>query len=843
MSYPHYKRSAEKKPEQYAFDNDTNPFLRSSSSSTSVPLLFQNSRLGNSQNSQFTLSDTGDRPFKRSRLDLEFSSKSGISPSTPSRSPFNFTPTVKGLQDSILSTASSKFPSLIPLNFDKELSDARTKISDLEHAKNDLDRKVSRLETEKQSLELQIKELNLKNEKLKSDIKFYQDREQEASTKSDRIEAESRQYIQTSVRETTRLQNEISKLTQTLQDLRSINQSKESESNRTINALQSELTRLNHHIKSLNEEIQQQNEISTSRQAILTQVQEQLLDTEQKLQEFNQLSSQLDDFKHLKKQSQEQSIYIQNLEKNNHDLKVELERLRELSPSIQILQQKVESSEYQLSLMGSLRRQAAELEAENAALKKEKVEWTSYLDQEKDKININSPYKLCKELASRRIEINMLEEKGSRLEEQIKNRDMIISENECKIIQLNSKYKSMENKLTSELEISKRTKNLLQKEVEMLTEALKSYDKEEQHLQTNYDVQKIERIQALENLLATYKEQISAQLHNDQQPEDQVGSSEINLRTVEVLRRNEELQAIIYDLRNENVNLQKETTSLQMQINVLEQKDLKVHSSELIKQNEILQETINELKNENLSLQKHTSSLDQQVFVLEKAVGRGEYNRETTRVLELKDNPSSRDYAIRQSTLDALKTENSQLLAKLKELQKTLENNHTTQVETIDGTDDTAIDVIPIQSFTNLENENKQLLEQIAEKEKRISRLKEVWKTKAQEYREAVYSLLGYRFDFLENGRVRLTSMYSEQDDQSFVFTSDENDCGTMQLVGGNSEFIKSLDHLIKFWVVERSSIPCFLSSLTVKLFENTTSGPVGRDMDMSICSTANQVE
>ncbi|CAG8459736.1 12091_t:CDS:10 [Racocetra fulgida] len=685
MAYPPYKRSAEKKSGQYVFDNDANPFMRSSSSSTSVPPLFQDSRLG-------------------------------------------------------------------------KLSEARAKIAELEHAKNDLDRKITRLETEKQSSELQVKELNLKNE-------------------------------QTSVREATRLQNEINKLAQNLQEIRNISQSKESESNRTINTLQSELTRLNHHIL-------QQNEISTSRQAILSQVQEQLIEAEQKLQEFNQLSSQLDDFKHLKKQSQEQSLYIQNLEKSNNDLKNELERLKELSPSIQILQQKVESSEYQLSLMRSLRRQAAELEAENAA--------ASYLDQEKDKININSPYKLCKELASRRIEINMLEEKVGRLEEQIKSRDMIISENEYK----------------------------------------KSYDKEEQHLQTNYDEQKIERIQVLENLLTTYKEeleQISAQSHNNQQLEDQSGPSEINPHTVEVLRRNEELQAIIYDLKNENVNLKKEVTSLQMQITVLEQKDLKIHSSELIKQNEILQETINDLKNENLSLRKHASSLDQQVFALEKAVGRGEYNQETTRVLELKDNPSSRDYAIRQSTLDALKTENNQLLTKLKELQKMLENNHTTQVETMDDNDNSIINVIPTQSFTNLENENKQLVEQIAEKEKRILRLKEVWKTKAQEYREAVYSLLGYRFDFLENGRVRLTSMYSEQDDQSFIFTSDENDCGTMQLVGGNSEFIKSLDHLIKFWVVERSSIPCFLSSLTMKLFENTTSGPVGRDMDMSICSTVNQ--
>jgi hypothetical protein len=77
--------------------------------------------------------------------------------------------------------------------------------------------------------------------------------------------------------------------------------------------------------------------------------------------------------------------------------------------------------------------------------------------------------------------------------------------------------------------------------------------------------------------------------------------------------------------------------------------------------------------------------------------------------------------------------------------------------------------------------------------------------------------------------------MYSEQDDHSLVFTSDEDDRGTMQLVdGGNTEYIKSLDNLIKFWVVERGSIPCFLSSLTMDLFEKTTSGPIGREMDMT---------
>ncbi|CAG8555728.1 12748_t:CDS:2, partial [Dentiscutata erythropus] len=48
----------------------------------------------------------------------------------------------------------------------------------------------------------------------------------------------------------------------------------------------------------------------------------------------------------------------------------------------------------------------------------------------------------------------------------------------------------------------------------------------------------------------------------------------------------------------------------------------------------------------------------------------GGYNRETTQVLELKDNPAAKDYAIRQSNLDELKAVNERLLLKLEYLRK-----------------------------------------------------------------------------------------------------------------------------------------------------------------------------
>lgn len=86
---------------------------------------------------------------------------------------------------------------------------------------------------------------------------------------------------------------------------------------------------------------------------------------------------------------------------------------------------------------------------------------------------------------------------------------------------------------------------------------------------------------------------------------------------------------------------------------------------------------------------------------------------------------------------------------------------------------------------------------------------------------DAVRSLLGYKVNFLDNGRVELISVYNAEEQQSFVFTSGQNDEGTMQLVGSGSqkymeEHKESFDH----WVNQLGSIPAFLSRVTLDLVE-----------------------
>lgn len=171
----------------------------------------------------------------------------------------------------------------------------------------------------------------------------------------------------------------------------------------------------------------------------------------------------------------------------------------------------------------------------------------------------------------------------------------------------------------------------------------------------------------------------------------------------------------------------------------------------------------------------------------------------TIRVLQHKMNPTIVYQAVRTQTLKDLRLENEMLLAELQ------------------GKGGVTV---PIQTLRNTESEVRQLEETIRQKDKMILRLKEVFAAKSSEFREAVYSLLGYRLDFLPNGRVRLTSMYAGKTEHGFLF---DGEAGTMQLCGevsGDQAFMDSVGNLIKYWSGEKNSIPGMLSALTLELLE-----------------------
>ena len=200
-------------------------------------------------------------------------------------------------------------------------------------------------------------------------------------------------------------------------------------------------------------------------------------------------------------------------------------------------------------------------------------------------------------------------------------------------------------------------------------------------------------------------------------------------------------------------------------------------------------------------------------------VGRGEFDAGRERCLVLSDNPVSRDHAIRTATLDALRKENEGLLEQI----------HTLQAAAAAAPAAAAAadaPLVPLQTVDNLRAEIAQLHETIRARDKGLLRLKQVFTAKANEFREAVQSLFGYKLRFLENGKVKLTSAYAcGARSTTLVFRSDEGNVGQMKLQGEAMDGLANVAHLRDYWLSDgiRHSVPCFLAALNLELYENTT--------------------
>ncbi|KAJ2487835.1 coiled-coil domain-containing protein mad1 [Coemansia sp. RSA 2050] len=217
-------------------------------------------------------------------------------------------------------------------------------------------------------------------------------------------------------------------------------------------------------------------------------------------------------------------------------------------------------------------------------------------------------------------------------------------------------------------------------------------------------------------------------------------------------------------------------------------------------------------KEELAKMAGRCEGLEKDVANMELQLGAGlGYNPKTTRILQLKENPASMDYAIRSERLEALAAENAALVDRLR-------TADLTEKEVDEGPLFCTID--------NLRKDNASLSQQLEESGKLIKRYKKEWKRKANQLREVVYAVLGFRVDFLSSGCVRFTSTYALNLDHTFLFSHDPDNPTLMKLVGGASKpYLQGLTNDIRFWVQERGSIPGFMASVTLKNFEDKPEG------------------
>jgi mitotic spindle assembly checkpoint protein MAD1 len=136
---------------------------------------------------------------------------------------------------------------------------------------------------------------------------------------------------------------------------------------------------------------------------------------------------------------------------------------------------------------------------------------------------------------------------------------------------------------------------------------------------------------------------------------------------------------------------------------------------------------------------------------------------------------------------------------------------------------------VPISTLAAARLTLDELKTTLQQTEKKSLRLKQIFTTKSLEFREAVASILGWKLDFMPNGRVKATSILypshldSDGDEQENSITFDGEN-GTMKVSGGvDSVFAGEIRQAVEFWVEGRKEIPCFLAALTLEFYERTT--------------------
>jgi len=490
-----------------------------------------------------------------------------------------------------------------------------------------------------------------------------------------------------------------------------------------------------------------------------------------------------DELSVVKRELSEQVAHIKKLESTNRQQLAELKELRKQQKSVQVVEEEKRDLEGKLRMMNDLRRELGEAQLKQQLLEDERKSWTAYLESQsstESELQFDSPEDMARAFIRERLENASLMERLGAVQPELAVKEeniKALEDEKAKILAELEKAKASgagtgsESKLRARLE---RQKVLANKEVEYLRAQVKTFEEEEKEFNPERgNEERARQIQELENIVNQYRSEVES-LHKQLTALEQQGENG-DAAQLGKRRRDSADDERLGELRRKNRQLQDELSQSHSRVTVLET-EAKAHESQL-------------------------KSL--------KATAR-------TRVLELRSNPTAQAEAIKLSTLKLLKDENQALLAQLE--------------GKLSASGKADSELVPLASLESTRAELEEMGKTLERREKKEQRLKQIFSAKSTEFREAVFSILGWKMDFMPNGRVRVTSMYYPGDEEngdggnSIVFDGEN---GTMKVSGGpQSEFAMEIRSQIEYWVEGRKEIPCFLAALTMEFYERFTRVP-----------------
>ncbi|KAF3914366.1 hypothetical protein ABW20_dc0100166 [Dactylellina cionopaga] len=537
---------------------------------------------------------------------------------------------------------------------------------------------------------------------------------------------------------------------------------------RTTDELKLQIHRMNEHANSLQSDYVAQGTMLQQCQARLRESENEFFQSQEQVDSVKGKLQDSSISKMLKRELADQLNHVKSIEAKNRSLEAENEEFRAHSKKISIIEEEKRSLEHRIQSLDDLREKVSNLELQRAILEEERASWTAFLQDDPDGIQFSSPAHLARVYVQTKVEKKALLEKFGRPDPLMQQKDKnleALALDKASLEKENHSLKLRFNKDSKDRQRLERQKELALKEASFLREQLKTYSTEEMVMMSgNYDDQKSQRIEELEKILEEHKSEIYTLTKQIQERDNIAQPSEQNTTGSH--------SGMLCDKPNSD--------QYEQRIKYL-QKEL-----------DASQQAYALASIETKALQKHLAAAE--------ATSR-------MRILQLKDNPASHHEATKAEALRVLRDENEALLA---------------QLEGRSG----GTKLVPMSTLERSRLDVKEMETLVFEKEKRMLRLKEMWSKKALEFRQAVYSLLGYEVDFQPNGRVKVTSMFHRPDfyggvDTGIIFDGEQ---GTMKLCGGpNSQFAREIRNQLKFYVEERKEIPCFLAALTMEGYEKTT--------------------
>lgn len=260
-----------------------------------------------------------------------------------------------------------------------------------------------------------------------------------------------------------------------------------------------------------------------------------------------------------------------------------------------------------------------------------------------------------------------------------------------------------------------------------------------------------------------------------------------------------------------------------------------------------LKKEIEQLRTENERLRRRKEELE---LEMEQRCLKGDFymnhHQQNLKILHLHNNPANEAYEKHKMDIEKLQAECERLKRKIKrvederdeiqvQLQMRINDNNGLKNNT-DNNGDGNIDNDHDNNLTNNTSttqttqitttnmtlnikEMNLLRSKLESMESKMQHMKEIYKQASLEFREVCYMLFGYRVDRIGNANYRISSMYAENENEYLNFRLNES--GILDML--ETDYSISIGDMVRQHLSTHKSLPAFLSTLTLELFNKTT--------------------